>query len=112
MKTKKSYISLFTFFSILMVFSQSTKKFDYEKYSNPNPKNQLSLYFKENVDKKLLKKAEFFSDDKNIILSFYINQQGEPYKLNVTSKGSEEYYNAIKNTFKDYFSAAPSLPPA
>lgn len=103
MKTKKSYSTLFTFFSILMVFSQSTKKFDYEKYSNPNPKNQLSLYFKENVDRKLLKKAEFFSDDKNIILSFYINQQGEPYKLNVTSKGSEEYYNAIKNTFKDYF---------
>ena len=103
MNIKKSYLTLCTFFSIFMVFSQSTKQFDYEKYSNPDPKNQLSLYFKENVDKKLLKKAAFFNNDNNIILSFYINQQGEPYKLNVTSRGSEAYYTAIKNTFKDYF---------
>lgn len=103
MKTKKTFTTLLLLFSILIIYSQSTKPFDYEKYSDPNPKNQLSLHFKENVDKKLLRKAQFFNNKKNIILSFYINQQGEPYKLNVTSRGSEEYYTAIKSTFRDYF---------
>ncbi|WP_397446271.1 hypothetical protein [Polaribacter sp. R77954] len=103
MITKKNYCTLFALFSMFTIFSQAVKTFDYEKYSNPNTKNQLSLYFKENVDKKLLKKAQFFTNKKNIILSFYINQQGEPYKLNVSSKGTEEYYTAIKNTFTDYF---------
>ncbi|WP_439132556.1 energy transducer TonB [Polaribacter sp.] len=103
MKSKKKYITIFTLFSILMVFSQSTKKFDYEKYSDPNPENQLSLFFKEHVSKKLLKTTTFFNKDNIVLLSFYVNQQGEPYKLNVSAKGTDEYYTAIKNTFKEYY---------
>ncbi len=101
---KKKYITtLFTLFSVLILSSQSTKKFDYEKYSKPNPKNQLSLFFKEHVPKKLLKETTFFKNNTNVLLSFYVNQQGEPYKLNVSAKGSEKYYVTIKNTFKAYY---------
>lgn len=102
-KTMKKYLTIISLFSFLLCFSQSPQKFDYEKHSNPNTNNALSLFFKENVKKKLLKKAAFFKNNKNITLSFYINKEGEPYKLNITSKGTDDYYKAIKNTFKDYF---------
>ena len=88
----KKYLTIISLFSFLLCFSQSSQKFDYEKYSNPNTNNALSLFFKENVKKKLLKKAAFFKNNKNITLSFYINKEGEPYKLNITSKGTDDYY--------------------
>ena len=100
---KKHIFTLF-FLSYFICFSQSEKNFDYDTYSDPNPKNKLSLYFKSKINKKLLKNVRFFKNKNNVTLSFFINEQGEPYRLNVASYGSKEYYDTIKETFKSYFS--------
>ncbi|KGL64145.1 hypothetical protein [Polaribacter sp. Hel1_85] len=72
------------------------------KGHNPNPKNELSKYFKKEIPKKLLNKAGYQRGKNNIILSFKINTENIPYNINVSTFGSNELYNKLKTAFKKY----------
>jgi hypothetical protein len=61
----KNYLLLVFLFSFLMSFSQSDQNFDYEELSDPNPKNELSLFFKKEIPRKLLRKANYIKNKKN-----------------------------------------------
>ena len=69
---------------------------------NPNPKNELSKYFKKEISKKHLKKAVFQRGKNNIILSFNINNEKKPYRINIPVFGSLELRKEIKEAFKKY----------
>ncbi|APZ46736.1 hypothetical protein BW723_10770 [Polaribacter reichenbachii] len=98
----KNYLLIFTIFSFFVGFSQTSSEFDYEKFSNPNPENELSLYFKKEIKKKLLRTARFQTKKKNITLSFFINNEGKPYHINITSFGSGDFNKAVISAFKEF----------
>ncbi|SDS13457.1 hypothetical protein SAMN05216503_2080 [Polaribacter sp. KT25b] len=98
----KNYLLLFSLFSFLMSFSQSNESFDYETLSDPNPKNELSLYFKKEIPRKLLRKVRYLKDKNNILLSFNINKEDKPYNIKVSSYGSVDLDNEVKKAFKKY----------
>lgn len=98
----KKLFTLFTILSCFINFSQTTKTFDYQKNSNPNPKNELSLYFKKEIPKKLLRKARFLKNKENITISFYLNKENKAYNIDVASFGSGELNKSIIETFKKY----------
>ncbi|MBU3010066.1 energy transducer TonB [Polaribacter vadi] len=98
----KNYLLIFTIFSFFIGFSQTNSEFDYEKYSNPNPENELSLYFKNEIKKKLLRNARFQTKKNNITLSFFINNERKPYNISVSSFGSFEFNKAVISTFKEF----------
>ena len=98
----KNYLLIFTIFSFFVGFSQTSSEFDYEKFSNPNPENELSLYFKKEIKKKLLRTARFQTKRKNITLSFFINNEGKPYHINITSFGSGDFNKAVISAFKEF----------
>jgi hypothetical protein len=94
---------LFTVLLIsVMCFSQSKTNFDYEKFSDPNPKNDLSNYFKTEIPKKFLRKATFQPKKNNIVLSFSINKENKPYRITVVTFGSTELQKLIKEAFEKY----------
>lgn len=68
-----------------LTFSQA-KKFDYKKYSFPNKTNELSLFLKENIKKKELKKVTFNQGINNVVLSFYLNERLEIFEIDVDTK--------------------------
>ncbi|QNM86817.1 hypothetical protein H9W90_06820 [Polaribacter pectinis] len=92
--------TLLTIFAVCI--SQSQNNFNYQEFSNPNPKNELSLFFKKEVPKKLLKKAVFLPKNNNIVLSFSINKENKPYRISVTNYSSKELKKAIIEAFKKY----------
>lgn len=69
---------------------------------NPNPKNELSKYFKKEVPKKYLRKANFQPKKNNIVLSFSINNENKPYRISITSFGTPELQKSIKEAFENY----------
>jgi hypothetical protein len=85
-----------------MSFSQSNQKFDYEKLSDPNSKNELSLYFKKEIPRKLLRKAKYLKDKNNILLSFNINKENKPYNIKVSSYASPDLNTEVKKAFEKY----------
>lgn len=92
--------TLLTIFAVCI--SQSQNNFNYQEFSKPNPKNELSLFFKKEVPKKLLKKAVFLPKNNNIVLSFSINKENKPYRISVTNYSSKELKKAIIEAFKKY----------
>ena len=98
----KNYLLLFSLCSFLISFSQSNENFDYDLLSDPNPKNELSLYFKKEIPKKLLRKAKYLKDKENIVLSFNINNENKPYNIQVSSYGSVDLDTEIKKAFEKY----------
>jgi hypothetical protein len=97
----KNYLLLLFLVSFLMGFSQSNENFDYEKLSYPNPKNELSLFFKKEIPRKLLRKANYFKNKKNILLSFNINKENKPYNIKISSF-SIELEAEVKKAFEKY----------
>jgi hypothetical protein len=97
----KNILIVFTLLFAFNAFSQK-KKFDYQTFSKPNPKNELSLYLKKEVPKKYLKKARFKEKGNPILLSFKINNENKPFKVSVSSDGSSNLNEAIKRAFEKY----------
>ncbi|WP_299671045.1 hypothetical protein [uncultured Polaribacter sp.] len=96
-------IVLFTLLLFTVIsFSQSKKNVNYDKLSNPNPKNDLSTYLDDLVPNKYLKKARFQKNSKNIILYFNVNKEHKPFKISLSAYQPSDLYNSIKNAFKDY----------
>jgi hypothetical protein len=93
---------LFLFLFSLISYSQTKKNFDYDKYSNPNEDNELSLYFKKEIPKKLIKKIEFSDDSKNIVMSFSINKENKPYRIKFSSFKGDDFEKAVIEAFKKY----------
>lgn len=83
-------------------FSQTPEVFDYEKFSNPSPDNELSKHFKKAISKKLLSEAKFLPKKNNITLSFLINKDNEPYKINIDLFGGADLKKAIIDAFEKY----------
>ena len=98
----KNYLLLFSLLSFLMSFSQSNQNFDYEKLSYPNPKNELSLFFKKEIPRKLLRKANYLKNKNHILLSFNINKENKPYNIEVSSYGTVELEAEVKKAFEKY----------
>tara|TARA_R110001606_G_scaffold385511_1_gene549055 strand:+ start:27 stop:1529 length:1503 start_codon:yes stop_codon:yes gene_type:complete len=90
------------FLFTLISYSQNKKGFDYDKYSKPSAENELSLYFKKEIPKKFIKKIEFVDDSKNIILSFSINKENEPYRIQFSSLNGDDFKKAVIEAFKKY----------
>lgn len=97
----KNFLLFFAIFTFFVGFSQ-TSKLNYEQYSNPNPENELSLYFKKEIKKKLLRTARFQTNKNNITLSFFINKEKKPYDIKVTSFASYDFNKAVINAFKEF----------
>jgi hypothetical protein len=98
----KKLLTIITILSFFVNFSQSKKVFDYENQSSPNSENELSLYFKNQISKKLLKRIKFQPKKNNIVLSFSINKENEPYRVNVSTFRSNNLKKEIKKAFKNY----------
>lgn len=98
----KNYLVLVFLFSFLMSFSQSNQNFDYEELSDPNSKNELSLFFKKEIPRKLLRKANYLKNKKTILLSFNINKENKPYNIKVSSYGSVDLDTEVRKAFKKY----------
>lgn len=86
----------------IVVTSHSQNNFNYQEFSNPDSKNELSLYFKKEVPKKLLKKAKFLPKKNNVVLSFSINKENKPYHISVALFGSKELSKSITEAFEKY----------
>lgn len=94
------------FFIILQAsnicLSQSIDEFDYQSFSKPDKKNELSIYFKKNVPKHLLKNIRYYKENSNIIMNFQINNENQPYNIRFTNYLSGELANKIKDLFIEY----------
>jgi len=90
------------FLCTLSSFSQVKKDFDYDRYSNPSTENALSLYFKKEIPKKFIKKIGFTDDNQNIVLSFSINKENKPYRIQFSSFNGDEFKKVVTETFKKY----------
>ena len=97
---KKIVFILFLY--TVISFSQNKKDFDYEKFSNPTEDNELSMYFKKEIPKKVLKKIDFNNDRQNIVLSFSINKEKKPYRIQLSSFNGDDFEKAIIEAFKKY----------
>jgi hypothetical protein len=98
----KKFILLTVFFIYNAIYTQNIDWGKYAKDHNPSTKNELSLYFKKEISKNLLKKTAYFRGKNNIILSFNINNEDKPYNINVSTFGSNELRDKIKSAFKKY----------
>ncbi|TXD46512.1 hypothetical protein [Polaribacter sp. IC073] len=98
----KKLLQLFFFFSFLISFSQSNTTFNYGKFTEPDAKNELSLYFKSEVPKKLLRRSVFAPKKNDIILSFSINKENKPYNIAINTFRSKDLYEAIVKAFEKY----------
>ena len=101
-KMNKNCLIIFIFLINISLFSQAQNDFIFEEFSNPNSKNELSLYFKNEIPKKLLKKASFQPKKNNIVLSFSINKENRPYRILITNYRNTELKEAIKVAFVKY----------
>ncbi len=99
---------LFAFSNILL--SQSEPKTfkdkfeEFEYYAKPNKDNELSKYFKRNIDYQLLENYKFkdtLKKNNTVVLSFKLDKDGSFIDLNVNSPYSELNYSIIK-AFKKY----------
>ena len=98
----KKIIILTIFFICNVINAQDIDWSKNAKGHNPNPKNELSLYFKKQVSKKLLKKATFAPRKNNIALSFLINSQNKPYAIKINAFGSKLLKEEILEAFETY----------
>jgi hypothetical protein len=85
-----------------MSFSQSNEDFDYEKFSEPNPNNEFSLFLKKEIPKKLLKNIYFSEKDNTIVMSFSLNNENKPFGIKFSSNLSSELYSEIKKACEKY----------
>ncbi|QOD60804.1 energy transducer TonB [Polaribacter haliotis] len=82
-------------------FSQKNN-FDYLKNSNPNPKNELSLHFKNAIPFRLLKNIKYPKATYTLNVFFYVNTLGEPYDISTSFKVNKELSNTIKKALLDF----------
>ena len=85
----------------LIGFSQVSSNFNFEKYSQPDSKNELSLYLKKNISKSLLAEAKFPNKKNVILLSFSFNNEMEMYNIKTTTY-NRELNDAIVNAFEKF----------
>ncbi|WGH75856.1 energy transducer TonB [Tenacibaculum tangerinum] len=83
-------------------FSQTAKDQFYDEFTNPNINNKLSNYLKENLHKDLLKDITYPEKSKKIILSFQINKENIPYRIDINSSRNRELIKSLKKLFKEY----------
>ncbi|TDQ29903.1 energy transducer TonB [Tenacibaculum caenipelagi] len=83
-------------------FSQTAKDQFYDEFTNPNLNNKLSNYLKENLHQDLLKDITYPEKSKKIILSFQINKENIPYRIDINSFRNEELRKSLKKLFKEY----------
>ena len=98
----KKFILLTIFFIYSSINAQDI---DWENNTidhNPNPKNELSKYFKKEISKKHLRKATFAPKKNNITLSFFINKENKPFGISINSFRSSELRKTIIEAFKKY----------
>lgn len=94
-----------TFFLLIVTvccFSQTTPNFNFYTTTNPSPNSDLSIYFKKNVSRKLLREVKFFPKKNNIVLWFSINKEMKPYNISLNIFGGKKAGDAIKSAFKKY----------
>ena len=83
-------------------FSDKYEEFDY--YSKPNKKNELSRYIRKHIDLGLLNAIKFKKKDtrkQRIFLTFRLNSKNKPVGIYVNSPYSE-LNESIKEAFKKY----------
>ncbi len=99
----KKNLIIVCLFSFLMGYAQTLKKFNYTTLSNPDIKNELSLYFKKEIPKKLLKNIKYPKNKTSINAYFYINKENKPYdiKTNLYSN-NKDLEEKIKEAFDKY----------
>lgn len=97
----KKLIFLLIVLIFLQGFSQE-KEINYLEDSNPNSKNELSLYLKENISKKFLKNIRYPRYTEKIVLSFNISKENKPVRISISNFGNSKAYNAIKGAFENY----------
>ncbi|MFY9241397.1 MAG: hypothetical protein WAO74_00065 [Polaribacter sp.] len=98
----KNNILILLLISSFYNFSQSKENFDYQLFSNPDAENELSLYFNRNVSKELLNEARFQPEEKNIVLSFNINNENKPFRISINNFGSPDLRESILKAFENY----------
>lgn len=85
----KKCLSLFLLLITIHSYGQLPSDFDFETNSNPDTKNELSIYFKSIITKKLLKEVKSSNKIDNITLSFNFNKEKEVYNVKTNSYNSE-----------------------
>lgn len=98
----KNKIIILFFFIGFYAYAQNINWDDSILNHNPNPKNELSQYFKKNIKRKLLKKVGFYPKKNNIVLSFNINNENKPYRISVNSFGGLNFSEEVKKAFEKY----------
>ncbi|TVZ55210.1 hypothetical protein OD91_0455 [Lutibacter sp. Hel_I_33_5] len=94
--------SITFFFLFLISFSFSQENFDYQKYSNPDPENELSIYFKKHIPEQLLTNITYSKNKSNLIVSFYINKEGIPYNVNINSSRNSKLNKILRKKVESY----------
>jgi hypothetical protein len=91
---------------------ESDKYRDFDIYALPSNSNELSRYFRKNINIKLLDAIKFqdtIENNKRIILEFKINKKFKVNNLRVNSQYNE-LNNEIKEAFKNYDIKKLNLP--
>ncbi|CAM1346603.1 energy transducer TonB [Tenacibaculum crassostreae] len=96
---KKTFLLLFL---SSFCFSQTVKDEYYDKFTNPNPNNKFSNYLKENLHQDLLKNIAYPEKSKKIILSFQVNKENIPYRIDINSFRNNELNKSLKKLFKEF----------
>ncbi|MFG6686139.1 hypothetical protein ACGK9U_06130 [Mariniflexile sp. HNIBRBA6329] len=102
----KQLIVVLLLLSTIKIFSQTELNkhewFDY--FGKPSPTNELSLYFRENINLELLKAIKFkdtIEDNKRIILSFQFTKNLKIISVKANSQYGE-LNNEIEKAFRNY----------
>ena len=83
-------------------FSDKYEEFDY--YAKPNPKNDLSRYFRNRIDSNLLdafKVNDTLNNKKRVYLTFHFNKENKVTSISVNSP-YYELNKSITDAFKDF----------
>ncbi|CAL2103357.1 TonB-like protein [Tenacibaculum sp. 190130A14a] len=83
-------------------FSQTAKDELYDTFTSPNANNKLSNYLKEKIHPDLLKNITYPKNSKKIILSFQVNKENIPYRINLNTYLNKDLRASLKNAFKEY----------
>ncbi|WP_298778717.1 hypothetical protein [uncultured Polaribacter sp.] len=88
---------LFTFF-----FSYSQENNNYEIDSEPNSKNELSLYFKKKIPIHLLKSVTYPKNYSALEISFFVNKDTIPFNIQVNSGRNTKLNESLIEAFENY----------
>lgn len=98
----KKTIIILSFLYSFIGYSQTNNQLNSIQLSNPNPKNELSKYFKKKISSKLLKKVRYSKSSSSILLYFYLNNQNKPFGIKTNSYINPELRKEITNAFQEY----------